>query len=109
MSAWFSAFLFTQIVEIPIYVVALRDRALPAALAIAFGASLITHPILWWVFPHLALPWLTAVVLLELAVALVEAAYLYAWRTPRALRWSLLANAAGVALGLLLRALVGWP
>ncbi len=109
MGVWFSSFLFTQLVEVPIYAVALRSRGLRVALAVAFGASLITHPILWWVFPYIELPWLTTVLLLELAVVLVEAAYLRAWRVRRALWWSLLANAMSLSLSELTRTLWGWP
>ncbi len=80
MGAWLSSFPVTQLVEVPNYAVALRSRGLPVALAIAFGASLTTHPILWWIFPHVPLPWLTTVLLLGLAVVLAEAACLWAWR-----------------------------
>ena len=57
--AWALAFLFTQMGEVPIYAVGLRVGLLPA-----FGASAITHPVLWFaVFPYLHLPyiWLIAI------------------------------------------------
>ena len=50
MIAWLSAFLFTVAFELPIFAWGLH-RAFPngwAQVAIAFGASLITHPVLWF-------------------------------------------------------------
>src|SRR5262249_35014609 len=56
---WIYAFLFTQAVEVPIYVFALRggpetppQRALAKRVLIAFGASALTHPIVWFVIPQ---------------------------------------------------------
>lgn len=49
--AWFWAFVFTQAVEVPIYVAVLGlRRRVPRGrlLALAFGASALTHPILWF-------------------------------------------------------------
>ena len=137
LSAWFSAFMFTQALEVPIYLVALRGRVdargVPLAreslrwrLGFAFLASMATHPYVWFVFPYLftSRAWQSVVgawpVLGEwrwglfLAVAesfavLAEGLLLRALRVPRALLWALLANATSAGLGLLLRALVGWP
>jgi hypothetical protein len=104
--AWLYAFLFTQMVEIPIYAVGLR-----VSLLAAFGASAITHPVLWFVlFPHLHLSYLWLVVVGESFAVLVEAAYFaFVFRRRRALLWSLLANASSLGLGLLSRFLFGMP
>jgi hypothetical protein len=104
--AWLWAFIFTQMVEVPIYSVGLRV-GLPAA----FGASAITHPILWFlIFPYLHLPYLWLVVVSEGFALLVEAAY-FAWvfRRRRALLWSAIANAASFGTGLFSRWLFGMP
>jgi hypothetical protein len=104
--AWLWAFIFTQMVEVPIYSVGLRVRILPA-----LGASAITHPILWFVlFPHLHLPYLWLIVIGESFALLVEAAY-FAWifRRPRALLWSAVANGASFGVGMLSRWLFGVP
>lgn len=95
----------------PIYLRALcPPRSQAQGLAIAFGASLLTHPFVWFVFPRL-IPhsyWGMAIAA-ELFAWLVEAAWLRAFGVKRALLWALVANATSVALGLLSRALFGLP
>ncbi|AKV02117.1 hypothetical protein AKJ09_08780 [Labilithrix luteola] len=108
---WLGAFAFTQAVEVPIYA-----RALRCGWARAAGASALTHPIVWFVFPAVAellsLEWLTMVIIAELFAWWAEAAYFrkvarVPW--PRALAVSLAANGASVLLGLLSRACFDWP
>jgi hypothetical protein len=105
--AWLWAFLFTQMVEVPIYSVSLRTGLLPA-----FGASAVTHPLLWFVlFPaldSLPHPWRVAVG--EAFAFLVEAAYFaLLFRRRRAWLWSAVANAASFGTGMLSRWLFGMP
>ena len=105
--AWLRAFLFTQLVEIPIYM-----RGLRCGLPAAFGASALTHPIVWLLFfsPRWAAPYAVKLVAAELFAWLVEAAYFrLAWKKSRAWLWSLLANAASLSLGLVSRSLFGGP
>jgi len=106
VQAWAFAFLFTQMVEVPIYAVALRVRLLAA-----FGASAITHPVLWFVlFPHLHLPYVWLIVIGESFALVVEAAYFaFLLRRRRALLWSLVANAASFGTGMVSRWLFGMP
>lgn len=103
--AWLGAFAFTQAVELPVYLRA-GCRA-PGALA----ASAITHPVVWFVLvPRLPLGYDERVVIAEAFAVIVEALWLrLALRRPRALAWSLLANALSFGLGMLSRALFGWP
>jgi hypothetical protein len=93
-------------VEVPIYSVGLRVGVLAA-----FGASAITHPILWFVlFPHLHLPYFWLIVLGEGFAFLVEAAYFaFLFRRRRALAWSALANGASFTMGMLCRWFFGMP
>jgi hypothetical protein len=139
IAAWLSAFTLTQLIEIPFYIRACRGRNMdsPAAanpihpihpstatptlatqirtpylatqLALAFLPSALTHPLVWFVFPRLPLSYVPMVVCAEVFAVGAEAALLHALRVPRALAWSLVANAASLGAGLLLRALVGWP
>jgi hypothetical protein len=118
IAAWLSAFLFTQAVEIPIYARAMRPwpRALGLKLAIAFGASAVTHPVVWFVIPTLRAwspyPYEEMVVRAETFAVVIEGLYLYAvgaFTLRRAMLWSLLANASSASLGLLCRELFGWP
>jgi hypothetical protein len=107
IALWLRAFLFTQIVEMPIYV-----RGLRCSWVAAFGASAVTHPLVWFVFfsPRWQADYATKLVAAELFAWLAEAAYFrLLWRRPRALLWSLLANAASLGLGLLSRRLFGTP
>jgi hypothetical protein len=104
--AWAIAFLFTQMVEVPIYAVGLRVGLFPA-----FGASAITHPVLWFViFPYLHVSYFWLIVIGESFAFLVEAAYFaFVFRRRRALLWSALANAASFSAGMLSRRLFGVP
>ena len=105
LKAWLLAFAFTQVVEVPIYRRALGGRTL-----VAFGASALTHPIVWFVFPELPLPgYVAMVVAAETFAWLVEAAWLRAFGLERALAWSAIANAASLGLGLASRAAFGVP
>ena len=104
--SWAIAFLFTQMVEVPIYAVGLRVGLLPA-----FGASAITHPVLWFViFPYLHLSYFWLIVIGEGFAFLAEAAYFaFLFRRRRALLWSALANTASFSTGMLSRWLFGIP
>jgi hypothetical protein len=102
--AWLLAFAFTQLVEVPIYVRGLRCRPLTA-----FGASLLTHPVVWFGFFQLPGSYAARLVAAELFAWLVEAAYFRLFGLRRVLLWSLVANAASLAAGLASRALFGTP
>ena len=104
MGAWFLAFVVTQVIEVPIWMRAFRGRPW-----IAFGASALTHPIVWFVLPNLAVRHTTYVVIAECYAVLVEAVWARQWGLRRALLWSLLANGASFGIGMLLRHTVGWP
>lgn len=119
--SWLGAFLFTQAVEIPIYLYGLHrarvELAWPARAAVAFGASALTHPIVWFVFPRL---WRSLgqpggywgmVAAAEAFAVLAEAVYLAGVRMKPgpAFALALLANAASVSLGFWSRFQFGWP
>ncbi len=105
---WAVAFAFTEIVEIPIY-----RRVLDARFFEAFGASAITHPLLWFVFVPLVrghLSYATYAALGEALVVLVEAAWFaLVFKRKRALVASLAANGTSFLLGLVANAIFGWP
>lgn len=108
--AWLRAFLVTQAVEAPIYRFGYR-----ATWRVALLASALTHPVVWFGFfgpfaAQEALGYWPRVLLAESFAWLAEAAWLAATtRRRRALAWSALANLASVAVGLLARALLGFP
>ena len=105
---WLLAFAFTQLVEVPIYV-----RLFRCSIPAAFGASAITHPIVWFGFFNPLLygtPYWPRVIAAELFAWLVEAAYFaFVWKRPRALLGAFVANAASVSAGFLSRWLFGMP
>ena len=130
LAAWLAAFFFTQTVEVPIYVIALRRgllawgvgpparsaadaRSLLALYLIGFGASALTHPIVWFVFPRLPIgSYVVMVACAEVFAVVVEGVYLRALGVVslrRGLMLSLLANAASASLGLTCRAVFGAP
>lgn len=106
MSRWLSAFLLTQLVEVPIYGYALRGRLL-----LAFGASALTHPIVWFAIqPLWPGRYHQGVLVAEAFAVIVEALYLRRFGAlRRAWAWSLAANAASVAVSIATRALIHWP
>jgi hypothetical protein len=120
---WFWAFLFTQIVEVPIYM-----RGMRARFHEALGASSLTHPIVWFVIPELwdrfylnvlqrhTSIWLTSstryvimVVVAEVFAVVAEAFYFRFIGLEKPWRWSLIANMASFGLGSLSRAYLGFP
>lgn len=104
--AWFWAFAFTQLVEIPIY-----RRALACSSRAAFGASALTHPVVWFViFPYSTFGYAWTLLGAELFAWLAEAMY-FARRfgMRRAIAVALLANLASCLLGFLSRRLFGVP
>jgi flagellar biosynthesis protein FliR len=94
----------------PVYGVALRRFPCAPRLALAFAASLITHPLVWaFVSTGEADEYWARVALSEIFAVLTEAAYLHALAAPTALGWSILANGLSIGLGLLCRSVWGIP
>jgi hypothetical protein len=130
---WAAIFLFTQAVEIPLYVRVLRRNLVPKpsivrAAVIGFGASAITHPVVTFVIPRWtealfawmaqrgmsvvwcgAFRWIVLAACCEGFAVGVEALYLRAFRLRRALLWSLAVNFASASLGLCCSLIFGWP
>lgn len=129
---WFWSFAFTQLVEVPIYLRALGgpDRVpappWPHRVGLAFLASALTHPYVWFVFfalfysrayDDLAYRWPALdlhryaiyFIFAETFAVVVEALLLRACGLRRALLWSLCANATSAGLGFLSRHYLGWP
>lgn len=105
---WLVAFFFTQLFEVPIYWKATGN------LRVAFFASAMTHPVVWFVFPVLmehGLSWGWMVIFAELFAVLAEAAWLRFNAVPLALAlaWSLGANAFSATLGFVMRHYLGFP
>lgn len=107
IAAWARAFVVTQLVEVPIY----RGVA-KVPLGLAFAASAVTHPIVWFVFfsPRFTLGYDARLASAETFAVLAEAAMIATrMRWWRALAFSLLANASSVVVGEILRYFLGFP
>lgn len=126
--SWLAAFGLTQLIEMPIYRHGLGAR--PWA---AFGASAITHPIVWFVIPGVwrslyiwGIQWDGRLrlspamylwgygVLAEGFAVLAEGIYFWALfgkaqPRGRCFRWALIANFASAMAGFLLNRCFGWP
>jgi hypothetical protein len=107
--SWFTAFLLTQLLELPVYVLGLRRRGHVVAAFIGFGATALSHPILWFVLQPLLQPrwgYWGFVLGGELAVWFIEALFLRAvgvnWM--RSMIVSFVANAFSLTMGYLLDA-----
>lgn len=101
-------FLITQVVEMPVYWFAMGERPAWQRLAIGFGASAITHPpFVILLHPHLRpLGPMGALILGETLVVAVEGLYLKLFKVEQPWLWSLTANAASVAVGMTLGAIM---
>lgn len=107
--SWLLAFLITQVVEMPIYQRAFApERSQTHRLAIAFGASAITHPIVWFVFREGIEDYLTYLLIAETFAWVAEGLWFRLWRIDHPFAWSLCANAASVAAGGLIQLVLVW-
>jgi hypothetical protein len=89
VKAWLLAFAVTQLVEVPIYLHATQRKWVAA-----FGASALTHPLIWFVLPRYwpAGHWETQLACSVLFSVAVEAAWLASFAVKRPIEWSLVAN-----------------
>ncbi len=124
IEAWLRAFLLTQTIEMGVYAHASGSRPLRERLAIAFGASAITHPIVWFVIPEAVrrllaqhglstgwqTDWWVGIAVAETFAFSAEAIWLalFGVRPAQAAAASLLANGASFTLGLFLYENMGW-
>ena len=111
ISGWLTAFALTQLIEIPIHARALRGDA--RRWLMAFMASALTHPFVYFGFAMVMMPGTIRYALVAESFAVgVEAWWLRRCTGGRmsmtdAVLWSLVANAASVFVGSSLDAL--WP
>jgi hypothetical protein len=114
---WLEAFAFTLVVEIPLFVAVARLGAAGAGgrraplwrLALAGAAgTVLTHPLLWFVWPRVVHDYTAYIASGELLIAAIESATFFALARPitlaRAIAASFIANAASFGLGVALRA-----
>jgi hypothetical protein len=96
--------MLTQVVEIPIYRQGLRQ-----GFWASFGASAITHPLVWlFLASHVCgAPWKLQLAAAELFAWLTEAAYFrFGFGCRQALVWTLVANGSSFMAGIASRTLL---
>ena len=102
---WLRAFALTLLAELPIAIPLLArvERSVARRFALVVVANLATHPLVWFLFPGLALGKPARFALSEAWAVLAElAVYKLVWpalRVRRAALVSVAANAASVAVG----------
>jgi hypothetical protein len=113
MKEWLAAFIFTQAVEVPIYLLVMDRQRMPwrpeLRVLIAFGASALTHPVVWFVMPKLDVSYWTYVAIAETFAVTGEGIYFHWLGMKRGLLLAFVANALSASLGLLSRYLFGFP
>ncbi|HEX2749389.1 MAG TPA: hypothetical protein VHM91_15375 [Verrucomicrobiales bacterium] len=104
---WAYAYALTQLIEVPVYLVAARKLPAPRRWLYALGASTLTHPVLWFLFPWPAPPvmmsdYVTVFLCGEGWVVIAEACWGRYLQVSRPWRWSILANGISMLTGLVL-------
>ena len=105
---WIMAFTLTQVIEITVGMLFWRDDKVssPKKVAILFGASLITHPMVWFIFPQIrdegGYSYGEYLLMAESYAYGVEALYYYAFRVKRPILLSVLANSGSFLTGVFL-------
>ena len=106
LGSWAFAFAMTQAVEVPIW---MRAHTKRLRFVKSFGASALTHPLLWWIFmPMWHGSYVASVLVGEALVIAIEAAYARTLGVKRPLVWSIVANAASTAVGFAVYYALGW-
>jgi hypothetical protein len=107
---WARAYGLTQLIEVPLYLYAARKLPAARRWLYALGASTLTHPVLWFLFPWPEAPatmrdYIPVFVSGEGFVIIAEAYWGWLLRVPRPLKWSILANGASILAGFAMYAL----
>lgn len=108
LNEWLGAFLLTQAIEVPIYLAFAHSLPLLKRCVYAFGASTITHPLIWFCLPWTGMSYWALVFIAEAFAIIVEAIWGRGWRVGRAWTASLVANVLSAGTGLLIRDVLAW-
>ena len=102
---WLTAYLLTQVVEVPVYLVAGKKLPQLRRWLLAVGASSLTHPVVWFAFPWGTASWELCFVAAETFAVVVEGALGKIAGLERPWLWALVANGASVLVGLLVQSM----
>jgi hypothetical protein len=100
---WLAAFLLTQAIEVPVYLIAAGPCPLVHRAVYAFGASCITHPIIWFCLPWETTSYVPLLIIAESFAIGIEGTWGAIWRIPRPWLASLFANLLSLGLGSAIR------
>jgi hypothetical protein len=100
---WLTAYLLTQVVEVPVYLVAGKKLPQLRRWLLAVGASSLTHPVVWFAFPWGTASWWFCFVGAEFFAVVVEGFLGNLAGLERPWIWALAANGASVLVGLLVQ------
>ncbi len=105
MTSWLAAFVLTQVLEIPVWMWAGRKvfSSKGRNFLCAFGASAITHPVLWFAFPWGSGDYYLVLIVGETFVFVVEALWAKWWGLAHPWGISALANGFSLGIGLLVQ------
>ena len=98
---WLKLFILAQLIELPIYYKLIEAHNVKKLL-LGFGASAITHPLLWFMMPWDSAPFLLLLVIGEAAVFIVEGIFLKSFGIKNPFYISTLANSASMITGVLI-------
>lgn len=102
---WLSAYLLTQMIEVPVYLVGGKKLPQLRRWLLAVGASSLTHPVVWFAFPWGTASWELCFVGAETFAVLLEGLLGKLVGLERPWLWALAANGASVLVGLLVQTL----
>ncbi len=100
---WLTAYLLTQVVEVPVYLFAGKKLPQLRRWLLALGASTVTHPVVWFAFPWGTAPWELCFVAAEAFAVVVEGFLGKIAGLERPWLWALAANGASVLVGLIIQ------
>ncbi|MFO1485274.1 MAG: hypothetical protein U1F71_18075 [Verrucomicrobiaceae bacterium] len=106
---WLTAFLLTQVIEAPLYWIAAHTLSAPKRATYAFGASTLTHPVIWFCLPWQTSPYVPLLIVAETFVITVEGLWGRLWNVPRYWKASMVANVASLCVGSMIRWLLLYP
>ena len=105
---WIMAFSLTQVIEVTVGLLFWTDTkvSMLRKISILFGASLITHPMVWFIFPQIrdegGFSYGEYLLMVESYAYGVEALYYYAFRIHRPILLSVITNSCSFLTGVFL-------
>jgi hypothetical protein len=101
---WARAYGLTQLIEVPVYLYAARKLPAGRRWLYALGASSLTHPVLWFLFPWPETEgtiqnYLPVFLSGEGLVMITEAYWGWCLRVSQPWKWSIIANGASILAG----------